>query len=118
MPVTCHSCNKVFPDYKSLAVHITKSKKGHQRGKKWAAGYDLFDVMYEKKQPERPRLTEQERENKADSRREISGINKTVVTKCPKCKGMSKQSLPVEYTNSQEAWRINKMLVVLCPICK
>lgn len=70
--IICRSCGKSdFEDYNTLAMHIMASKKGHFQSKKWAAKV-LMQVSRLNKKKEfenRPQLTEEEKENKRDSRR-------------------------------------------------
>lgn len=122
MPVACFYCDQTFADYTTLAMHIIGSKRGHRRGKRWAAKY----VMLNKLSPEakgkhnhQTPLTEQEKANKESAVRILSGINKTMPTYCPKCKTECRQPLPVEYAESPAAWRTNKgILIVVCPQCQ
>ncbi len=56
--------------------------------------------------------------NKAEIVRDISGIEETVTTVCPKCKKSGQQSLPVEYVESRDAWRTKSgCLIVMCYTC-
>ena len=115
----CLSCNEVFADYTELALHIQSSKKGHRKGKKWASNYLLRTRQLDQKQINgRVPLTEEQKENKRNMVRELSGRNENVVTYCPQCKSKTAQPLPVEFTQSREAWRIGKNFAVLCSECK
>ncbi len=115
----CHSCKKPFADFKELALHIISSKKGHRHGKRWAAKY-LLKVRQLDKRKElngRTPMTEEQKENKRNLERELSGENEFVITYCPHCKSLKKQPMPIEFTQSGEAWREKDKLVVLCPSC-
>jgi len=118
--VSCHSCNNQFDGYKDLALHIASTKKGHRKGKKWAASYLLkVNALNSKKDNYgRSQLTEVEKENKKEMGREISGETMVVDTSCPNCKRKSPQILPVEFGRSSIAWRDNKYMVVLCSSCR
>jgi len=120
MTVSCHSCIATFADYKELALHISSSRKGHRSGKRWAAKYIAINMLSAEKRngkkTTRTPLTETEKENKLDSKRELSGKHETVVTICPQCKKGQRQLLPEEFTSSPLAWRIKDCLAVLCPL--
>ena len=45
MTVKCNSCGQPFEGYKELAFHISTSKKGHRKGKIWAAKYIHRNVV-------------------------------------------------------------------------
>ena len=118
----CHACGQSFGDFRELALHIAASRKGHRQGKVWAAKYLLKNGV-SRDLPQRTPMTDEERENRAanlkESRRVISGREKIAQTFCPVCKTSSRQALPVEYTESVEAWRDrNKTLVVCCEECR
>lgn len=118
MTVICHSCQHDFPDYESLAKHISGSKKGHRQGKRWAAGYLMKIRRLNSKRDFKPAnpMSEADRENRAKSFRELSGKNRMTFTMCPTCKKGFNQILPVEFADSKDAWR-NKLGVpmVNCP---
>ena len=118
--VLCHSCNQPFSDYRELAQHIASNKKGHRRGKKWAAKYLLNIRALNKKKDMNGRvaLTEADRENKKDTVRELSGETTVVEALCPHCKRKSRQIFPIEFGGSSEAWRDKGCLVVLCQSCR
>lgn len=120
MGVLCHSCNQGFPDYGELAKHIASSKKGHRKGKKWAAKYLLRTRELNKKKEMKGRvaLTEAEKENKKDTVRELSGETTIVETYCPHCKRKSRQIMPMEFGESGNAWKIGGCLAVLCNSCR
>lgn len=118
----CHSCGDIFPDWKALADHIATSKTGHRKGKKWAAKIRMVNSLsakarYGKKNFERTPLTEEQKEAKELSQRELSGEIEVVTTVCPKCKHQAHQVLPVEFTQNNHAWRIKALLPVFCEGC-
>ena len=115
----CHSCNKEFADYKELALHISSSKKGHRKGKRWAAKYLLRLRALSKRENNygHSKLTEADKENKRSTIRKLSGESVFVEALCPHCKRKSRQNLPIEYAESKEAWRNKGCLVVLCQSC-
>jgi RNase P subunit RPR2 len=122
MLVECHSCHTTFQDYKSLAKHIMANKKGHRQGKRWAAKYVMINGLSAKNRTDRQlngrvALTEEQKETRDSLQIELSGNIKRVNTYCPKCKQFSTQSLPVEYTNSERAWRVGSTFVITCERC-
>ncbi len=119
MPITCISCHKTFPDYSELACHIMASKKGHRKGKKWASRYLLKTSQLDRNKPGgRTKLTEEDKQNKLTCVRPISGQERLVPTYCPRCKTKRQERLPVEYVESNQAWRMKGSFVVICTGCK
>lgn len=120
MSVLCHSCNQSFEDFRELALHISSSKKGHRKGKRWAAKYIIGNRLNGKRTFDNGRvpLTNEQRINKEDTRRELSGELEVVNTICLLGKHPVRQSLPIEYSKSPDAWRIKGHLVVMCNNCK
>lgn len=118
MSVICLSCNKPFEDYKQLAIHIASSKNGHRKGRKWAASY-LLKLKYLNKRDNygRSQLSEVEKDNKKDMVRVVSGETTIVETICPRCNTKSQQVIPIEHSESNEAWKIEDCLVVRCQSC-
>ena len=119
MPI-CHSCNKPSPDFKELAKHIIANKRTHRGGLMWARKYLLNQRALDRKvslKNNRVPLSEQEIENKKDSRRELSGALKNTSSFCPKCKRAGIYQFPIEYTKSPDAWRVGNFLVKLCVNC-
>ncbi len=110
----CLSCKQPFPDYQSLAVHISSNKKGHRRGKKWAAKYLL--LKGKRDMPRRVPKAEVSQEAKDSRIRVVSGIEQSAMCVCPQCKQRHQNRIPIEFINSLEAWRVGKDLSVLCPI--
>ena len=125
MLVECHTCHITFPDYHALAVHISSNKKGHARGKKWAAKFLLVNGLSAKNrlgkiQTERTPLTDQQKENIEDCQRELSGETELVKTICPnaKCRRITTQHIPVEHAQEPLAWRSAGTLVIQCEYCR
>jgi hypothetical protein len=117
---TCISCHTEFPDYKELALHIMTNRKGHRKGRRWAAKYIMVNGLSSKvkgQKYDRIALTEEQKEAKKDCKITISGINKVADTVCPKCSLKLRQLLPVEYVQSPMAWRKDNKLVILCDGC-
>ncbi len=114
----CRSCGQSFGDYKELAVHIASSKKGHRKGKLWAAKYlTRVNSLDRKKLAEHKPLTEADKENKQSTIRELSGEVENVLAVCPHCHKGHREVLPVEFTQNLEAWREKNCVVVLCQSC-
>jgi hypothetical protein len=121
MSVQCNTCGDSFDTYQELAAHIQSSpRKTHKHGRKWAAKLLLRVSQLDKKQDfeNRTKLTEQEKENKLDTRRELSGQKTFVNTKCPQCKRVHAEALEVEYAHSKDAWRAGNMFMILCISCR
>lgn len=122
MTVSCHSCQRTFADYKELAMHISSSRKGHRRGKRWASKYMMINGLSAEKRfdhnKSRTPLTKEDKENLEDTKATLSGETEIVPTKCPKCKRAAHQQLPVEYTRHPLAWCISRFFMVLCPNCR
>ncbi len=108
----CNSCHQPFPDYHALAVHISTSKKGHSRGKKWATKY-LF-LKGKRDAPNRAPKADISQEAKDSRARTLSGVERNTVCVCPQCKQRHQDRIPIEFVNSPEAWRFGKDLSVLC----
>ncbi len=120
MTVSCNSCQKPFADFNELALHISSQKKGHRKGKKWAAKYLMRTRQLDKKKLNNGGigLTSEDRKNRETTIRELSGKNEMVIAHCPKCKTRKQQVLPVEYVSSSEAWHMGDKLVVICEGCR
>lgn len=120
MPI-CNSCHKSFPDFKELAKHIMANKKGHRYGQVWAARCLTNQRNLDRKVSLQNRgnnpLTQQEKENKQDSHRELSGQTSIAETICPKCKCKGVYSFPIEYIKCPVIWREGNRLVKLCISC-
>ncbi len=118
----CHSCQEIFPDFTGLALHISSSKKGHRKGKKWAAKYIMVNRLSGKAQGKfdnkRSPLTETQKESREDSRMVLSGEQELQETICPKCRKNGQTYLPVEYDSGRTAWRINGLIVRTCAKCE
>lgn len=119
----CKVCHIDFPDWGQLTDHILAKKKIHPR---YSINFALkfktrANILNQKKDlhTDRIPLTEEEKQNKEDAHRELSGEVKTVTTLCPNCKRDIKQVLPVEFADNPFAWRSkNGILVVSCNTCR
>ncbi len=117
----CLACGENFEyDWTALALHISKEKKGHRKGKKWAANYLLKTRKLNQKRDltARTPLTEEEKESKREMKRELSGEEERVKTYCPQCKTGSSAVLPIEHTQSPDAWKVKDRLVLMCNTCR
>lgn len=121
-PAVCSACHANFEfDWKELAKHIAgKKDKAHRPSKKWAANYlcRTRELNAKKDVPARAQLTDQEKENKKSVYQELSGEFDAVKTICPNCKRTGSSYLPIEFTQSEFAWRLNGILVFLCNTCR
>lgn len=117
---TCRTCNKECADFKELALHIIASR--HRQGKRWAAKYIMMNNLSPSKRfadkRDRIALTDEDKANREDTRRVLSGAQEFVTTLCLRCNYPTRQSLPVEYSQGRDAWRIQGHLVVMCPSCR
>ena len=111
---TCWICGKNDLDgWDELAKHImTSSDKKHRSNKKarkWAAERQHSQrkrLIMQSKQFGRTPLTDEQREAKEDTRRELSGQTKLVPVKCPnlRCKtGIRYQDLELEHVANPQA---------------
>lgn len=119
MSVLCNSCHAIFEDYGELARHILASKKGHKRGKMWAAKYlnrHVINKRFFENNGCSP-LTAEDTKNKQDTKRVLSGQQRSMETFCPKCKKINRAVLEAEYVANPLAWRIGGRLVKLCISC-
>ena len=117
--VQCRYCDaEPFNDFKELAIHILTNKKGHRGGLIWARKYmsrqGILDRKLSLRGRDRAPITEKDRENRDNSRRELSGKQSAVTTICLKGKHAVLQYLPREYAESPYAWRVQGRLVVAC----
>jgi len=118
--IKCLSCGDDFESYQELAVHISASKTGHRRGKKWAAKYlsrhviNKRDNNFSKGSP----LTTEDIKNKRENRRVLSGEQRYAETICPKCRKPNRAVVEVEHATSPQAWRIGGRLVRVCANCE
>jgi len=121
MTIPCHSCGVPFEDFKALAIHISGERRGHAKGKKWAANYILKNGLSAKQRfehKERIPLSEQDKDNKEDAYRELSGETKMVYAYCSACRRKYPRVVEVEYVTSKTALRGNDgTLMITCENC-
>ncbi len=118
----CHSCGRTdFADFHELAIHISGENRGHAKGKKWAANYILKNGLSAKQRfehKERTPLTEDEKDARDNTHRELSGQTKMVYAYCTACKRKYPRVVEVEYIQSQTALRGNDgTLMITCDNC-
>lgn len=117
----CNTCHKPFGDFKALAKHILENRFSHGHGVYWAQKFltnaDFLNQKVEKTQSRMP-LTEQDKINKEDSQRILSGQEMIVLSICPNCAKSSRTSLPIEHTQSCTSWKINGKIAVNCYTCR
>jgi hypothetical protein len=115
----CFYCNYSAEEPKDLASHIQLEHSNKRN--KWAAkvltNVEWLNRKVDKQQDRMP-LTEEEREAKRSTHRELSGIEKNIQTYCVSCQSVAVQKLPVEFIRSPYAWRINNKPIVLCNSCR
>ncbi len=63
-------------------------------------------------------LTNEQREAKEDTRRELSGKMVVVPVRCPRCKAGSRQFLEAEHVNAPHALVIDNCFVKFCEGCR
>lgn len=119
----CNTCGYHANNFKDLAKHIIENRRKHPRksvvwAEKFLTNAKWLNQKRDKPQGRTP-LTEQEKKNKVDAHREVSGEEKRVITICPHCNSVSRQAIAVEYVESPTAWR-NKgnNLMVNCFSCR
>jgi len=117
--IKCLSCGCDFDSYQELAVHISASKIGHRRGKKWAAKYLSRHVINKRDNNFRggTPLSVEDIKNKRDNRRVLSGEQKYTETICPQCRKPNRAVLEAEHATSPQAWRIGGRLARVCASC-
>ena len=116
----CHICHEKFPDWDALALHIIAGKGRHRFSKTWAAARltNVNQLNQKRDMPERVPLTEEQKAARKDSKQELSGHERMVLTLCPKCNKVTSQVVPEEYAQSKRAWRAtNGTLMILCQNC-
>lgn len=120
--MSCRACGKADfddGDWNALAKHIVKSKdNAHKPSRKWANKFLSKAKLLDQKKdrPQRTKLTEQQKENKKEMVREISGETELAITQCPDCKRVGRMQLPVEYTRSGDAWMVGNKVVRYCTL--
>lgn len=113
----CRECGELCKDWRELAFHIIKNRKTHKH-REWANRFLAQKENIRSLTPRTP-LTEEQKQTRKESIREVSGEESFQDTVCPNCKKLAKQRLPVEYTQDFEAWRNSKgHLIVMCEGCK
>lgn len=124
---TCRTCDRDFESWGDLADHINSATdKPHKRdraGKMWAKRYIHRNTINKLKKlgrelPYRTPLTDEQREAKEDTRRELSGETKWVMTICPKCNKGKHRMIETEHVDEPEAWHIKNRLAVTCDGCR
>lgn len=120
--IRCIACGKVCADYQELALHISSSRAGHRKGKRWAAKYLLVhglsakaknDYQYEGRIP----LPDNYHANKASTVLTLSGNTHIVETYCPHCKRTRIKPVPEEMLTLSHLWKHNGIIVKICLNC-
>jgi hypothetical protein len=116
--IPCHYCNYTCEQFIDLAKHINKIHP--LKHNKWATKFQFHNVIFEKKNPfdGRVPLTEQEKENKTDSQRVLSGQLSVVTTICPSCRIRTRQAIPKEHTENPTSWKSKDFFMISCQSCR
>lgn len=114
----CYYCPSEFEEYLDLAKHINTTHP-HKRNK-WAANFVLKKVLFKEqdKNEDRVPLTEEEKEAKRSTQRELSGREKPVKILCPICKSHGFMSIPIEHLTNSFAWHNKDSLMIICNGCR
>ena len=124
---SCHYCPATFENFKELAKHIIASKKvglhSNRKSQAWAKKFlmnkDFLDRKVSMNQGGgRIALTEEQKQNKEDIKRELSGQTKYVKTKCPKCKTLGFDFVEVEHLIEPFIWTENERILKNCEVCR
>jgi uncharacterized C2H2 Zn-finger protein len=116
----CFVCHTTFENFKELAKHVVKYSDTHGRSLKWAAKV-LTDVeRLNKKQDFQGRLalTDEQKEARKETVRQISGEMITQMCLCPHCNSRFPKKIEIEHVQNPTAWRQNKYLMLLCFSCE
>ncbi len=124
LPALCHICKQKFPTWDDFANHILKDRLGHRPLLKWANKYKRGKnkrraQKYERNKKNRDRLppkTKEQEDALKGTRITLSGKKEKVKVLCLSGKPIHIETieLPIEYVNSETAYRINGLLVVNC----
>lgn len=114
----CYYCENEYETYGELATHINTIHP--KKRNKWAANFVLKKVLFKEqdKNDNRMPLTEEEKEAKRSTQRELSGREQPVQTICPACSNIGLAVIPIEYVTSNSAWRNNGKIMLLCNSCR
>jgi hypothetical protein len=114
----CNSCHEPFADFGELADHILNDQEHHPiKSINWARSFKLRHAIYAKKMPERTPYTEQDKINRENCQRVLSGELKIVDSFCPLCRRSSRHPIPIEHAENPMSWRVNKVLQITCESC-
>ncbi len=126
--IKCRTCKQSFESWGNLAHHINSSKdKAHNKdraGKMWAKRFihkNTINKMQKSVRKEfapRTALSDEQKEAKKDTRRELSGEMKIVPVKCLRCHTGSRQFLEAEHVNNPDALIIDNCYVKMCEGCR
>lgn len=136
--IKCRTCGQLFGNWDEVSAHILEHAKikndPHKRdraGILWAKKYKhrsainkLKKIGQSKDAPYRQTLTKEQKLNKQDSRRVLSGKTKLVPIKCfnSKCKNGGqngrREPIEIEYVESEQALRDGGCFLILCENCR
>jgi hypothetical protein len=118
----CAVCKEDFGvEWNDLAKHILKQKDSmHKRGRRWAHKVltNAKKLNQKRDMPGRIPLTEQQKENKKEMKRVVSGMEEPVIAICPNCKNKHRVKLAIEHIRYEHAWMINGRYAVICADCR
>lgn len=116
--IKCISCGNVFDDYSELASHIISTKKGHRKGRKWAAQYVHRNLLNKRDNKFKDGKPAPPKTKPSEISLQLSGNQRCVNTVCPKCHSLGQEVLEAEYANSPNVWRLDDRIVVVCIRCR
>ncbi len=107
-------------NFMELAQHVLKDRKGHPRKSVvWAEKFSMnVEFLNQKKDiPTRTPMSEETKSHFEDIKRELSGEEHVTMCVCT-CGKSHAEVLPVEYIESNSAWRKNGRIITLCESCR
>jgi hypothetical protein len=114
----CNTCHEFFSDYSDLAKHVLENQSTHPKSSlMWARSFTLKHAIFAKKMPEHTPYTEQDKINRDNCHRDLSGEMVIATTYCPLCRKSNRQPVEKEHVINPMAWRVNKVLVKSCEYC-
>ncbi len=121
--IKCWTCGRTdFESWGDLAKHKLEMKdKAHRKdkaGRTWAANYKYKNVLMKQQDRASTPLTDEQREAKVNTKRELSGEKRIVPVKCPRCNTGRRDFIEVEHVENPQALRVDNCFVKLCEGCR